>query len=81
MRGLAAHWAAFIGTVVFTIGYIVAVLFCGLTGRSLDAETNANFWYWVTFGRMLTVVMFALVTIATIYVHRRDQLRKQKGYQ
>jgi hypothetical protein len=78
MPGLAAHWMAAIGTIVFTVGYGVAVVLCYIKGRSLDAAANAVVWKWVMFGRVLTVSMFAAVTLVTIYFHWRDEDRTRR---
>jgi uncharacterized membrane protein (DUF485 family) len=62
MPNKKGHWLAFIGTVVFTTCYIVAIMYCGNEGQFLDG-TNANLWQQVTRGRVFAVILFALVTL------------------
>jgi hypothetical protein len=71
LRGPKAHWSAAVGTLLFTVGYVAAVEYCGKKGRCLDVA-NADIWCWVTLGRTFSICVFALITVGTIYLHRRD---------
>ncbi|MGA8366044.1 MAG: hypothetical protein ACLQMT_05425 [Candidatus Acidiferrales bacterium] len=74
VRGRGRHWGAFAGAVVFTIFYVVAVRLCGREGRLLDGG-QAHMWCYVTWGRILAIVLFFLVSVVTIYFHRQDEQR------
>jgi hypothetical protein len=74
MSDTPSHMFAFIGTLIFTTGYIVAIRICGSKGRRLDSETNADAWRTVTTGRVITVCGFTLLTLATIFIHWRTPL-------
>jgi hypothetical protein len=76
MPTLLAHWFAFFGTVLFTVGYSVAIVFCGAEGRHRDLVDHADLWCWVTFGRLLAVIIFALAASGMIYLHWRDEVGK-----
>jgi uncharacterized membrane protein (DUF485 family) len=76
MPNKKGHWLAFIGIVLFTTFYIIAIKVCGNEGQLLD-KTHANLWQQVTRGRVFAVILFALVTVGVIYLHW-NELRRQK---
>jgi len=76
VKGRDAHWAAAIGTSIFTIGYIAAVVWCGYKGQSI-ANDHTGIWRSVTMGRVFTIVVFDILATGTTYVHWRDQNREQ----
>lgn len=79
IKGREAHWSAAIGTTVFTFLYVVAVIWCGSKGRSLEPQNHPDVWGPVTLGRVFIIVLFAVMTAGTIYVHRRDESREQSN--
>lgn len=73
--GCDAHFMAMIVTLVFTIFYIIAILWCCKKGSSLDSKDNSSTWRAVKAGRVFAVVLFTLVTLGTFYGHWNDELK------
>lgn len=78
LKGSAAHGLALAATIVFTVFYIVAIVWCGRRGSSLDAPANASVWKIVTIARVLTVVLFTLAMLGALYGHREHELQQEK---
>ena len=72
LTGPLNHWFAFAGIVVFTALYIVAIIWCGEHGSPHDPPDTVALWKTVTCGRVGAVLLFALVTLGTLYGHRMD---------
>jgi hypothetical protein len=68
MRGHRPHFFAYIGTFVFTVFYIGAIYYCGISGMNLS-NTSLDIWKAVTAGRIITVLLFNSITILSIYGH------------
>jgi protein-S-isoprenylcysteine O-methyltransferase Ste14 len=72
LKGTATHWIAVAGTAGFAACYIIAIMWCGIVGASLDNNVaNSHVWTVVTFGRVFGVLLFTLVALGTIWGHWR----------
>jgi hypothetical protein len=76
----SAHWWAAIFTSAFTVGYVIAVIWCGSKGWCIDGA-NSYFWRRVTFGRASTIIMFGLVALLALFGHWRDRPKKPPSAQ
>jgi hypothetical protein len=77
LKGVPAHWAAFLTTLLFTGFYIGAIVWCGCEGRHLN-PTQYDIWTKTMAGRVGAVILFTLVLVLTLVGHRRDELKRQK---
>jgi hypothetical protein len=75
LRGTLGHGIAFSGTFIFTAFYVVAIMWCGSEGSSLSHDEQRAVWCHATEGRLLAVVLFALVLILALCGHWRDEMR------
>lgn len=77
LRGPGAHFVAIGATLIFTVFYIFAILWCRAKGSSLDSSDNSAIWCPITAGRVFAVVLFTSVTLGTLYGHWNDESRSR----
>ena len=77
-KGPTPHRFAFAGAVVFTLFYVIAILWCGRIGSLLDKAGNSQVWTVVTFGRVSSILLFTLVMLGALYGHWRDEVERSK---
>ena len=78
IAGASAHkWAA-IGTIGFTVFYVIAIIACGIAGDRLDQGPD-TIWLWVMLGRVFAVVLFAVVLLITLLGSRKDEIKKEQA--
>lgn len=73
LKGVAAHRVVFIATILFTLLYVGAIIWCWVIGSSLDDANNSRIWNLTTIGRVSIVLIFALVLCTALWGHRRDE--------
>lgn len=78
LKGTALHWGAAAATIVFTAFYIWAIVW----SCNQQPPAGSDTWEAVKWGRVGAVILFTLVTLGTLYGHRRDEtgrgLRKEQ---
>jgi len=76
LKGRAAHWMAFFTTLVFTVFYIAAIVWCGYRGSHLDS-VQPEVWCQTTWGRVGAVVLFTSILLLTLLGHWRDEISRR----
>jgi hypothetical protein len=72
LHGKSAHVTALIVTGLFTAGYLIAIVWCGMNGSKFD-DRHLKVWRYVGWARVIGVVFFTFILIATIIGHWRDE--------
>jgi hypothetical protein len=76
LRSGKEHWVAFGISFVSGVLYVLAICWCGSTGRAGAGVVDQSIWSLVTRGRCFTVVIFSLIMWGTLYRHSRSQLER-----
>jgi hypothetical protein len=63
-----AHKRSFWGTILFSILYEIAVIYCGYQGARLDC-VHVELWWTFTAGRLFAVLLFGFVLGVVIWGH------------
>lgn len=79
LRGPREHLIALIVTLIFSAFHIWAILWRGQNGMVNAERQDREIWQWVTRGRWLTVVLFALVMLGTLAGHYQTQIEKSRS--
>jgi len=80
LKGPRAHAVAIVATLVFSISYVLAILWCRTKGASIDTPANLQIWNAVTTGRVSGVLLFTLVALGTLYGHRKDESKGNQEF-
>ncbi len=71
LRTNKEHYGGLAATVVFTIGYIVAVLWCWCRAKPVDDDAKP-IWTIATWGRIVAILLFTTVTVTAFLGHRKN---------
>jgi O-antigen/teichoic acid export membrane protein len=76
LSGPQAHWAAAVGTLIFTTFYLFVISWCYTEAKRLSPK-HPLIWRMVNRGRIGAVILFTFAFFVTLYGHRNEEIKAE----
>jgi hypothetical protein len=75
LKGAPAHLWAFAATLIFTVLYVGAIIWCRCAAAPPERTKKAHVWNVTTFGRASIVLIFTCIMCVALWGHWRNEMQ------